>query len=423
LSGALARASLVENARFNATVVVPNALQGIFRRRRLAVQAATIAGVDGQAVGLLEGMSRSYAGGPVWVKVARDDALLLLDPEDVGRALEQSPDPFASDPKAKRDGMVHFQPDALTISRGEDWVSRRRFAEAILGQAPVDRTVFITQEETGRLLSCLSAGQEITWTPWNRMIQRVTRRVVLGNAASGDVELTEMLEQMMSGANGMPGKPSEHLEAFERKIAAYIEKADEGSLAALARSAPTDQNTHPAGQLTHWLFALGDTLAVNALRALVLLASHPAQAELALGEQSGAYTDACLHEAMRLWPTTTMLSRVSLAATNWGGERVPAGTQFVIVNTYGHRDRDRLEFADRFAPEEWVDGDAASYPGFNAFSRGPQGCPGTALALLVGRTAIRAVLERGIDSPSPDLDPSRPLPHMLDYFGAAVTVA
>ena len=48
-----------------------------------------MAGVDGQVVGLLEGMIRSYGGRPVWVKVVRDDALLLLDPDDIARALRR----------------------------------------------------------------------------------------------------------------------------------------------------------------------------------------------------------------------------------------------------------------------------------------------------------------------------------------------
>ena len=174
--------------------------------------------------------------------------------------------------------------------------------------------------------------------------------------------------------------------------------------------------------MTHWLFALGDTLAINALRALVALASHSEQREQALADASGGYLDACLHEAMRLWPTTTMLSRVSLADVEWDGAEVPEGTQLVISNTYCHRDRERVEYADRFAPEEWTDGDASAYPGFNHFSRGPQGCPGTALALLVGRTAVRAVLEREIEPGSPRLNPEKPLPHMVDFFGARVRV-
>jgi cytochrome P450 len=420
----LGRASLLENARFNATVVVPNAIQGIFRRRRNAVRAATAANLDGHAVGLLEGMNRSYEGGPVWVKLVRDDALLLLDPADVARALEQSPDPFAADPEAKRKGMVHFQPDALTISRGAEWQSRRRFTEAVLGQVAADRVTEVVRDDVRDLIAgpVRAAGGELRWEPWNRAIQRVTRRVILGDSAAGDWALTETLERMMSGANGMPGEPAEDLEAFERRVAAYVDRAEEGSLAAAFASAPADEHTKPAGQVTHWMFALGDTLAINALRALALLASHEEQRERGLADSDGGYLDACLHEAMRLWPTTAMLSRVSLAPTEWNGEEVPEGTQLVISNVYGHRDRERVTYADRFAPEEWTDGAASAYPAFNHFSRGPQGCPGTALALLVGRTAIRAVLDRGIEPGSPRLNPEKPLPHMVDFFGTRVRI-
>ena len=158
----LPSASLLENARLNSLVFVPNALQGVFRRRRAAVAVATRANVDGHAVGLLRGMNRGHHGGPVWVRVVRDPALLLLTPADVHRALDGSPDPFASDPKPKRDGMVAFQPDALTISRGDTWRKRRAFNEAVLetGQ-PLhglgDRFVAVAGEEAETLAIAAAA--------------------------------------------------------------------------------------------------------------------------------------------------------------------------------------------------------------------------------------------------------------------------
>ena len=54
---------------------------------------------------------------------------------------------------------------------------------------------------------------------------------------------------------------------------------------------------------------------------------------------------------------------------------------------------------------------------FNHFSHGPQGCPGVALALLVGRTMLATLLgERDAKLLAPSLDPAKPLPHSLDYF-------
>lgn len=419
----LPRASLVENAGFNALVVVPNVAQGLFRRRGPAVKAATLGDVDGKSTGLLAGMSRRYGGGPVWVRMGLDEALLLLDPADIARVLEGSTDDYAGDPEAKRKGMGHFQPDALTISRGEQWRSRRRFTDAVLTSAEklTDRVVDVTVDEVRQLLA--DTGGSLSFEPWNKAFQRITRRVVLGDAAAGDWALTDTLGRMMGGANNLPGKPSDDVPAFTERISAYLDRADSSSLAGFFAGAPADADTLPSGQVTHWMFALGDTLAVNALRALALLAQAPEHRDRALADDSGEYLTACLHEAMRLWPTTPMLSRETLHDIEWNNaETVPAGSQIVIVNTYCHRDPDRLPYADRFAPEEWITGSASTYPGFNHFSRGPQGCPGASLALLVGRTALRAVLEQTVTNVSPTFAEDRPLPRMVNFFDIKVSV-
>jgi cytochrome P450 len=425
----LSSASLLENARFNALVIVPNALQGLFRRRPAAVAAATRANVDGHAIGLLRGMARKHAGGPLWVRVVRDQALLLLTPADVHRALHGSPDPFAADPPAKRDGMVTFQPDALTISRGPDWASRRRFTEAVLDtrEPPhrlADRFAAVAAEEAERLIAGAEADGDgrLDWDRWNAAFARLTRRVVLGDAAADDEAVTGTLAEMMAEANGMPGRPSERHDAFIAMIEAYVEAAEEGSLASLFADAPADERTRPSGQIAHWLFATADTLAINAFRALALLASHPTQRARALAEPE--YMSACLQDAMRLWPTTPMLSRETLSETDWRGVEVPAGTQVLIPNTYLHRDPDRHEYENRFSPERWLDGSAASEWSFNHFSRGPQGCPGVGVALLLGRAMLAEVIDRrGVELERPRLDSARPLPVMLDFFGLRLRLA
>lgn len=420
---ALPKASLTDNAAFNALVVVPNVVQGLFRRRSAAVKAATAGDIDSKAVGLLAGMSRRYHGGPVWVRMGLDEALLLLDPADVNRVLEGSTDDYAADPEAKRKGMVHFQPDALTISRGDEWRSRRHYADTVLsGVGPLaGRITEVVREEVDRLLA--DSGGALDWPSWNSAIQRVTRRVVLGDAAAGDWALTDTLERMMGGANSMPGQPSGDLDGFQERVAAYLDRADGDNLAGILAETPLAEGTSRASQVTHWLFALGDTLAANALRTLVVLANAPDYAKHALADDSGRYLDACINDVMRLWPTTPMLSRETLTDIAWtDDETIPAGTQVVIVNTYCHRDPDRVPFADRFAPEEWLDGDAAGNPAFNHFSRGPQGCPGSTLALLVGRTALRTVLDHKIVAQSPSLAMDKPLPHMLNFFAIQLTV-
>ena len=73
-----ARASLLEGIRFTAQVAVPNVIQGLFRRRRTAVAIATRTGADRLAIGLMAGLKRSHGEGPVWIRVANDEALINM---------------------------------------------------------------------------------------------------------------------------------------------------------------------------------------------------------------------------------------------------------------------------------------------------------------------------------------------------------
>src|SRR5438270_6564029 len=92
-------ASIVEGLRFTAQVAVPNVIQGLFRRRRIATAAADKTGAEGFAVGFMRGLKRSYGEGPLWIRVAKDEALLLLGRDAIRHALERSPEPFAADPE------------------------------------------------------------------------------------------------------------------------------------------------------------------------------------------------------------------------------------------------------------------------------------------------------------------------------------
>jgi cytochrome P450 len=419
---------VIEGVRFTAQVALPNLIQGLFRRRKHAAAIATRTGVDGLAVGFLAGMKRSYGEGPVWIRVAKDETLLLLGRTPIRRALEGSPEPFAADPEPKRSAMSHFQPHALTISRNGDWEDRRKFTEAVLDRGMsslADRFAVVCVEEAQKLTG------ELVWDGFNRAVRRAARRIILGDGAADDDSISEMLGELMDKSNPPGGGDSDLYERYMDAVQAYADAAESGSLVSLFDGAPVTEHTEPVGQLTHWLFALGDTLAINAFRCLALLAAFDeqrrrvseevAKADLATAADvdSLKLLEASLQEAMRLWPTTAMLSREALRDVDWEGVTVPAGKQLVIVNTFNHRDRDAVPFADRFDPDAWLSGDAADDWIFNHFSHGPQGCPGTALALFVGKAMLGSLLAPGSEVRllSPRLDPARPLPHALDFFG------
>ncbi len=421
-------ATILEGLRFTAQVAVPNVIQGLFRRRRNAVAVATRTGADGLAVSFMAGLKRSYGNGPLWIRVAKDEALLVIGEKGIRQVLGKSPEPFAADPDPKKSGMSHFQPDALTISRNPEWEDRRRFTESVLDtDKPMHRLAdtfaAISVEEAKKLPRLLD------WDTFNESVRRVTRRVILGEGAADDSELSEMLGQLMDKSNPPGGGSDELYRQFYEKLQSYVGAARSGSLAGLFPEAPSTELTNPVGQVTHWLFALGDTLAINALRCMALLASHDQVAARVLEELADAdlstgagvarlsVLEASLQEAMRLWPTTPMLSRELSSDVDWDGVKVTKGTQILIVNTFNHRDRDAHPFADRFAPDEWLSGGAADDWSFNHFSHGPQGCPGTGLALLVGKAMLGTVLrDHDLKPLGSALAPDKPMPHMLDFF-------
>jgi cytochrome P450 len=416
---------------------VPNLAVGLFNKREKPSRVAAILRTDHLGYRLVEGMVRRHGPGAFYVRiVGGDEALLVHSPDDLKFVLGGSPDPFASDPEAKRDGMAAFQPDALTISRGQVWVERRRFAEAVLDTGkPMHRLAqpFVgVAAETAKDL----ARQPMNWRTVNQAFQKMTRRIVFGDKAADDSALTELLGELMSEGNEMPGKPARGYGKFISQIEGYLADPQPNSLAALIAQAPTLADVEPAGQVVHWLFAMGDTLAANTFRALAVLATHTEQQSEVRAEMAGAditsaadiaslkYLAGCLLEAMRLWPTTALFGRITTRDVEFpNGAVLPEGTQVLIYNVFNHRNRSRILYADRFSPGEWASGDARNDWSYNFFSHGPQACPGAGLSVFLGQAVLAHLLDAGTPSTGAPLDPAKPLPHGLDLYGFSVGIA
>jgi cytochrome P450 len=426
----------VDGVRFTAQVGLPNVVQGLFKKRELPTKVAAIARTEAQGYALVAGLVDRYGTEPFYVRVATDEALLLTDPADIEVVLGGSPDPFASDPEAKRKGMAAFQPDALTLSHGDLWRTRRAFAEHVLATgAPLHPLGSVFLDVVSDAVAGLVALEEVGWEDVNDAFARITRRVVLGDAAAGDLELTRQLGELMAAGNKQPGKPAAGYDDFLGKVRAYVEAGDPKSLAGLVADAPGDVDA--AGQVIHWLFAMGDTLALNLFRALALLATHGEQLHEARAEAGAVdledagyvaglhYVAGCLLDTMRLWPTTALFGRVTTRDVEMpAGPVVPEGTQVLIYNVFNHRNRDRVPYADRFAPGEWSGGDAGESWLFNFFSHGPQGCPGAGLSVFLGQAFLATLLDRWTPQlVGASLDPSQPLPHGLDAFGFRIRFA
>ena len=120
---------------------------------------------------------------PVWVKVARDDAVLLLDPKDTARLLEESPTRSPPTPTPSATAWSTSGP-RTPRSRGAEWKSRRACTEAVLGERPACGSSRSPARRSATWWPAIREhDRELHWEPWNRR-SSVTRRVILGDTAA-----------------------------------------------------------------------------------------------------------------------------------------------------------------------------------------------------------------------------------------------
>ncbi|GAA5055330.1 cytochrome P450 [Thermocatellispora tengchongensis] len=444
--GRVRKVSVRDGARLLAGVVAPMLAQGVIRRRPAMVALTEKLRLDARAVRLLGRMRRAYGGGPVQLPLPLRPIVFPLSPEDVVRVLDGSPEPFAVANREKRAALAHFGPDVLLISPNELRAERRRFNEEVLatGRAmhPLAGALAAkVREEAGALLD----GDTLTWADFAAVWWRAVRRVVLGDGARDDEELTRLLARLRDDANWAYLRPRREAAyaRFTGLLRAHLDRAEPGSLAGMLADLPVPAHVRPAGQVPHWLFAF-DAAGIAAYRALALLATHPGHLARARAESRAAagvaaepgggtfaaaamaaappperpFLRACVLESVRLWPTTLAILRDSTSETTWDGAAVPAGTPFLVFSSFVNRDRDADPFADRFAPEIWLDGAAAERRSIVPFSTGPARCAGRELVLMLTAELLATLLERHehtLVSP-PALSPDRPLPHSLNPF-------
>ncbi|MEU0272090.1 cytochrome P450 [Streptomyces sp. NPDC006307] len=419
-------------ARVAAQMLAPALAAGLPAGRRATMALAERSAADRRATGLLTALRDRYGPGPLRLDLGGRHLAVVLHAEDARHVLDGTPDPYAPATRAGGAATAHFRPHGVLTSHGTRRDERRAFNEGVLeyGQqlhSLAPHFVRAVREETGRLLGAATAGDgEIGWSAFREAWDRTARRVVLGDAARDDTDLTAALGRLRSARTATgPG------DRFARRVRDHLDHAEPGSLAVeIARGAASAAGgagaVDPVGQVPHWLLAFEEA-GTAVFRTLAVLATHEPHTgqvrnELAVTDLTEPhllpYTRACVLESVRLWPTTPFLVRESVRDTVWGEETLPGGTEFLIYAPLFHRD-EALPYADRFTPEIWMDGTAQDTEALMPFGAGPGECPGQDLVLLVASTTLAALLERHTYLPYRPglLRPDRPLPRTLDHFG------
>ncbi len=440
------RATAVDTLRIAGRVLLPLVERGVIIRRRKVVWLGERLDADRTAVERVRELRERYGRGPVRLRIPFRSMALVLHPDDVHRVLEETPEPFATATTEKRAALGHFQPKGVLISSGPAREARRRGNEHVLrDDLPVhhgaERFVRVVHEEASRLAATVDPGGVLRWEQFGPAWFRVVRRVVLGDAARDDHDLTEELAALRHRANWAYLAPRRRdvMASFLGRLSRYVAAAEPGSLAALLADVDGLDHDERVQQIPQWLFAF-DPAGMTTFRTLAVLATHPdaeraAREEVDAAARAGGVVHAydhlrrCMLETLRLWPTTPAILRQTTAPTTWPTGSLPSGTSLLVFAPFFHRDDTRVDAAHRFDPDRWVGGrDREDWP-LVPFSGGPAMCTGRNIVLLTGSTMLAALLPGRtfcLDTGAlgrPRLDPARPLPSVLDLYSLRLHVA
>ena len=270
VSGGLPSASLVENARFNALGrACPNAAAGDLPapprgRRARRPRPTSTAGRSACSAG----MRRSYDGGPVWVRVIRDPALLAARRPTTSAACSRARRTRSPPTRRRRGkGWSHFQPDALTISRGEQLGEPPPLHRGGARHRPGPRTgspsgfVRSAREEAEALLA--EAGGARRRARVGRVAPRVPADHPPDRPRRRARATTSSCHRAAGRADGRgeldAGRAARRASSRSWRRLARLRRARRSraaSCGAVRRGARRTRTRTPPGQLPHWLFAM-----------------------------------------------------------------------------------------------------------------------------------------------------------------------
>ncbi|RWY79908.1 cytochrome P450 [Rhizobium leguminosarum] len=420
-----ARASLLDTFRIIRTVMAPTIAKGVIKRRPSMEALAQRHDLDAKAVRLMQCLRKTYGRGPLLVPLPFRPQLLLLDPHHVAEALEGTPMPFTPASKEKRSALAHFEPGNVLISNASRRAELRPLHEHALATNErvhpfVEHFDHIVREELQALLPLADTGIRcVSWDEFSQSWFRIVRRIVLGDSAREDDQLTNDLDDLRRRANwafaafANKGK----LKRYQKRVAEYLRQPEPGSLISRLPNRP---EVDPESQVAQWLFAF-DAAGIATFRALALLGCQPDEQARAVEEADAAAADrpfsrAVLIDAVRLWPTTPAILRELTEDHIIGGQTIRKGTGIIIFAPFFHRDDERLDIANRMTPATWIATESKPSVGLVPFSGGAAICPAHNLVPTAASLAMGAILSKAtISVAEPSLDPEQ-LPGSLDHF-------
>ncbi len=385
-------------------------------------------------IGYLSRIAREH-GDFVRLKLAHTTVYLVVHPTLIDQVLRQRADSMRKDIVTR--GISPVVGEGLLTSEGPFWRSQRKLIQPAFGHQAVARYGGTMVDYAEKMVGGWRDGEEIDLhDAMSRLTLAIAGKTLFDAEVGGDAETIGMaLEQVMHFFLG-PGKwfPSlrwtplpaavayrKAIGEIDRVIYGIIEERrrsgqDRGDL--LSRLiAATDE---AGGGMTDrqlrdecvTLFLAGhETTALALTYALTLVARHPdvgrkleQEARTVLNHRPPTaadlprlpYSEAVIHEAMRLYPPAWGIAREAIEPVEIGGHRLAKGSQFFAVQWITHRDGRWFDDPEAFRPERW-EGDlirrlprCAYFP----FGDGPRVCIGNHFAMMEAVLVLATIAAR-----------------------------
>jgi cytochrome P450 len=389
--------------------------------------------------------------GPVYrVKVSGGSALVVADPDLVGKLLRERPDTFrrpavlaavsaelggmpslfdsegATWRDQRRMVMHAFAPQAVKtyfpslvrVARRlqERWEARARTGQAVdLG---ADLRLYSIDVVAGLAFGTDVNTIEMGEHPVQRNLDIILRGVAMRTLMPfpywryvklpADRRLERSIVVLRDAVTDLVAQAKERMR-LDPLRAANPPNMLEAMLVAAAEPGSGVTEAEVAGNVSTMLLAGGDTTSNSLAWLIWLLQRHPdalqrareevlrcvPSLEAVTIEQLGQleFLDACTHESMRLKPAAPFLSAEALEDTEVGDVAIDKGTIVLCVMRDTSPDNPHFDNAAQFDPDRWLR-DSVNRKAAMPFGAGPRICPGRYLALLEIKLAMVMLLSR-----------------------------
>ena len=379
--------------------------------------------------------------------------LLLFHPDDIERVLVKEHAKFVKDQFTH--GLSDVLGQGLLLSEGDFWRRQRRLAQPAFHHERIQRYAAIMVERTRALSAKWRPGEvrDLRGDLMRLTLDIVTRCLFsadVGPAADTmgqalDVVMTTYLGVLDTGLrfpSAWPTPANLRLRRAVRQIDGVVRpvvaarlrasqaeepKGDVGASEGAKRPARLDlldmllsardddggrmSETQLRDEVVTLMLAGHETTALTLAFIFHALGQHPsvharlvAEVDAVLGGREATfadlarlpYTDAVVHESMRVYPPAWIVGRENTEPFEVGGYTIPPRTQFQIMTYALHRDPRWFDDPAVFRPERWLGGDLAKrLPRFAyfPFGGGPRVCIGNLFAKMEAALVLATLLQ------------------------------